>query len=241
MTQQSTARRYALYFTPEPSSAWAHVWSRWLGRSIDSGLSCQQPPIKNLEPALFHALTGAPRRYGLHATLKAPFSLAPDRSAADLEHAIREYCVRQRALLVPSLQVKRIDRFLALAPSIAHSPIHRIAADCVQLFDSFRAPAGDQETARRKHADLDNDEAILLARWGYPYVLHRFRFHLTLTGPLDTLNAQQLTNVIQAAQMTLASISEQPLVLDALSILTQTTPHDDFELVARIPFATVSQ
>ena len=37
---------------------------------------------------------------------------------------------------------------------------------------------------RRRAAGLDAVEEENLRRWGYPYVLGRFRFHMTLTGPL---------------------------------------------------------
>ena len=50
--------------------------------------------------------------------------------------------------------------------------------------DGFRAPPPPEELARRRAAGLDAVEEANLRRWGYPYVLDRFRFHMTLTGPV---------------------------------------------------------
>ena len=62
--------RYAIYFAPPPGSLFHTLGSRWLGRDAFTGEQLEQPA----EPGL-SAVTGDPRRYGFHATMKPPFAL----------------------------------------------------------------------------------------------------------------------------------------------------------------------
>ena len=75
--------RFAVYFAPEPSSLLHRLGSQWLGRDAFSGGSCIQPG-----PADLAEMTAEPRRYGFHATLKPPFALKEQLSAAALEAAV---------------------------------------------------------------------------------------------------------------------------------------------------------
>ena len=49
----------------------------------------------------------------------------------------------------------------------------------------FARPPGAAELERRRKAGLSAAQEKMLLRWGYPYVLDEFRFHLTLTGRLQ--------------------------------------------------------
>ncbi|WP_234710684.1 DUF1045 domain-containing protein [Sinorhizobium arboris] len=60
-------------------------------------------------------LRAEPRRYGFHATLKAPFRLAPRTSCEELRSAIQSY-VQSRPPCPIALQVTKLGRFFALAP-----------------------------------------------------------------------------------------------------------------------------
>ncbi|TXN22669.1 DUF1045 domain-containing protein, partial [Methylobacterium sp. WL19] len=71
--------RYALYFTPAPSSALAAFGDAILGAGPAPGPDALR--------AILAANTAEPRVYGFHATLKAPMRLAPDATEADLLHA----------------------------------------------------------------------------------------------------------------------------------------------------------
>ena len=84
MRDQAQLPRYALYFAPAAGSAWDRFGASWLGRSAHTGVSLAQPEIRGLDAARFRALTGAPRRYGFHATLKPPFRLAAGCTPDDL-------------------------------------------------------------------------------------------------------------------------------------------------------------
>lgn len=136
-----------------------------------------------------------PRRYGLHATLKAPFRLAPGRSEAGLLSAVEALAGRIEAVKLRHLSVSQIGRFLALTPDRAPG-LDGLAARLVQELDVFRAPLTGAEIARRHKAGLSAMEAELMRRWGYPYVMEAFRFHVTLTGPLDDWVRERTSEVL---------------------------------------------
>ena len=129
------------------------------------------------------ALVAAPRRYGFHATLKPPFRLAEGADAAGLDAA----AARGGGGFAPfalRLRLGWLGGFLALVPEAAPPELAALAAACVTRARRLPGAAGAAELARRRAAGLDAVEAENLRRWGYPYVLDRFRFHMTLTGPV---------------------------------------------------------
>ena len=136
-----SGERWALYFAPDSGSDLAQVGAAILGRDAESGRELEQPALPGVLPERFAQLTESPRRYGLHATLKAPFRLAEGRSAADLSAAVRRFAARTAAVDIPGLRLERLGFFLALAPAVACPAIRILAAACVAEFDGFRAPA----------------------------------------------------------------------------------------------------
>jgi hypothetical protein len=80
--------------------------------------------------------------------------------------------------------VDLIAGFVAIVPQNPAAAVGQLAADCVVRFDRFRAPMTAEERARRAAAGLSVAQMNNIERWGYPYVLEEFRFHMTLTGRL---------------------------------------------------------
>lgn len=174
--------RFAVYYVPPRDSDLARFGAAWLGWDIDGAEPVDQPDIPGLEP-----ITRQPRRYGFHGTLRAPFRLAEGVSAAAVAAKLDELTEVCAPAQGGGLELARIGGFLALVPVSGGSGpdgIGRIAAACLRATDPLRAPPGAQELARRRRARLSPRQEALLQRWGYPYVLDQFRFHLTLTGPL---------------------------------------------------------
>lgn len=130
-------------------------------------------------------ITRDPRRYGFHATLKAPFELATDTSIADLERAVAEFALARPPLVLRKIGPAILGSFRALVPRGEHHEIDRLAADVVRTFDRFRAPLTAQDVARRHPESLTARQREILDDWGYPYSLDEFRFHLTLTDSLS--------------------------------------------------------
>lgn len=166
--------RYALYFAPVAGSALAQFGENWLAR----------PALAEFDAARLQALTEAPRHYGFHGTLKPPFHLTDGCDAEQLRRALAGFAARQTSFSIPALRLSALGDFLALIPSAPKPALSALAQACVIEFDAYRAPPEAAELAKRHAAGLTPRQAELLARWGYPYVMDEFRFHLTLTGPI---------------------------------------------------------
>ena len=81
--------RYALYYTPPPDSPLWRFGCAVIG--YDSVLGCDVPLAlpEGWSTDDWRAATTEPRRYGFHATLKAPFRLAAGSTEDDLLEAVR--------------------------------------------------------------------------------------------------------------------------------------------------------
>jgi ribose 1,5-bisphosphokinase len=197
--------RYALYYLPAPQSAWARFGADWLARP---------------DPRLDH-----PRRYGFHATLKAPFRLRASTGPDELADALRAFARTQRAFSVQRLRISRLDDFLALEPERHDPRLDALAAECVKRFDPWRAPLNAAELDRRRCEALTPRQEAMLARWGYPHVLEEYRFHLSLTGPLRG-----------AGEPPAPPLPEEPLCIDAVSLCEEPAPDAAFRVVHRASF-----
>jgi ribose 1,5-bisphosphokinase len=228
--------RYALYYTPGQGSALWQFGSSWLGRCAASGSALAQPRITGIDPAEFAAVTAAPRRYGFHATLKPPFFLASNATPAQLTQSLDRFCARQTAIRLPPLEVAELDGFLALVPASGDARIHALAAACVRALDRFRAPPGAAELQRRRSGGLSTREDSLLQRWGYPYVMDRFRFHFSLTGSLRDTPPQGIAALREAATGALAAAAGEPLMLDGICMFEQPAADADMRIVHRSRF-----
>jgi hypothetical protein len=72
----------------------------------------------------------------------------------------------------------------------------------------------------------------MLARWGYPYVMDEFRYHMTLTGPLDgPLRAR----VGEAMLAPLETILREPLDIVDLVLCVEPAPLERFRVLRRFP------
>jgi putative phosphonate metabolism protein len=207
--------RHAVYFTPSPGTPLHELGSTWLGRDVVTGQSLPQP-----DPSL-HGLTDDARRYGFHATLKPPFALKPGSKLSSLEVALRGLANQHHVIVAGPLQIKELDGFLALVPEEPLTEIHALAADCVTQLDDFRQPADEEELARRRTAGLSERQEFNLLRWGYPYVLDDFRFHMTLSKRLTT---DDLTRVEALAREHFKPVLGQALLIDALTVVTEAAP-----------------
>jgi putative phosphonate metabolism protein len=221
--------RYAIYYDPpEGSTLWA-FGRRWFGG--DSRNAGHDLPGFSRER--LNVLTAASRAYGLHATLKAPFQLHPAIDPAELRAAMEAFAGRRAAALAPPLRLCAIHGFLALMPSGPAPVVDRLAADCVRVFEPFRAPPTHAEMARRRAAGLSLPQSALLARWGYPYVMEQFRFHLTLTDRIA--DAAERMAVLQRIVPLAAPFRSAPLTIDQICLCRQDQPGQPFVIEERYP------
>jgi putative phosphonate metabolism protein len=184
-------RRFAVYYTPPPG-ALAEFGAGWLGWDVAAG--CRVPRGLDVEGA--EEITATPRRYGFHATLKPPFRLADGRTVAELEAALAALAGATQPVRGARLHLERLGPFLALVPASDHAPFSALGDALVRGLDAFRLPPSEAEVARRRAAGLTQAQDAHLMRWGYPYVLDEFYFHMTLSGRLDPATAARVETAL---------------------------------------------
>jgi putative phosphonate metabolism protein len=229
-----TGRRFAIYAAPgvrSPDTAGAllrRTAEQWLGRSV-----CADPVTPGVPAgwtrAAIDAMTVNARRYGFHATLKAPFRLAAGRTPEELDAAVARLAAGSAAAVIPRLTLARLGGFFALVPGAAAPALHTLADEVVRAVDDFRAPATEAEFARRNQASLTPRQRELLSTWGYPYVLDEFRIHLTLT---DRLPPEQRPPVERVLSDWFAELLGADVPVDALAVFTEAEPGAPFLLHA---------
>jgi len=227
------AARFALYFTPRRSSPLARFGRSWLGRDSASGLAVPQPALDGIPPERLTAITAEPRRYGWHATLKAPFRLASGMGLGDLVAHAMVFAAARLPFEIPALELAALDGFLALVPREPPTLLAGLAEDCVRAFDAFRAKPGPGAPPRQPPRPLSLRQSALLERWGYPYVMEEFRFHMTLT---ERLAEEERRRVAAALGPRLARLLGRPVPVDAVTLFVEPEPGQPFRELRRFPF-----
>ena len=95
--------RFAIYFVPPAGTALYRFGAAVLGYDCYTGEDVERLRDSGLTQAEWAALTAEPRRYGFHATLKAPFRL---RAELDHEDLLAE--IRTLAAAIPALSLIHI-------------------------------------------------------------------------------------------------------------------------------------
>jgi putative phosphonate metabolism protein len=226
--------RYAVYFSPASHSPWWTLGSRWLGRDESTGESLAQPLFTDACPEDFQRITAEPRRYGFHATLKAPFRLAQGLDEAALLARMQVLAKTLKPLTLSPLGLASWDGFVALVPQRPSTELLALAAACVTELDDLRAPLTADELARRTPG-LDARGLALLAQFGYPHVLERMRLHFTLTGRVALDTRQWVESVLRSELEVLNA--QSPLVLDRLCLFAEYQPGAAFLRIADVQVA----
>ena len=217
--------RYAIYFTPQQDDPLTRATARWLGRDPFNGE--QVPPVAaapfSAAEISFH--TAAARRYGFHATLKAPFRLADGETEAGLIAALDDFSRHSEPLCVPRAVVRRLDGFYALVPEEPFAALDAFAAGVVTEFERFRAPLSAEEVERRNPESLTPGQLKNLQKWGYPYVFEEFRFHMTLTGRVPQNEAVRMERAIDTF---FGPLLAEPLEIASLALFIEPEPGAPF-------------
>jgi len=224
------AYRYALYFSPPTASALGTFGASWLGRTIEGKIG-EPPPLQQITLESWTAATAAPRSYGFHATLKPPFRLAPDVTEQDLYDAVATFSRNTPTVPLGILTVQTLPGFIALLPG-RHDKVSEFAGKCVGAFDRFRASLSEEEIARRRPDTLTDPQKNLLDRWGYPYVMNEFRFHMTLTG--DPPSSERAL-FMEELKRRFGFLDQAPASIDDICVFRQQTPESDFIAMGRYP------
>jgi hypothetical protein len=234
MQPELTPYRVAIYYAPDTLSGAWQMGCGWLGRNAATGQQLPQPAVDGMAKEVLTELTSHPRRYGWHATLKAPFQLAPGHTLSTLRTGVQQICQGRKPFQLAAWYLSTIDGFLSMRPEHSPPELAQLAADCVQQLHCFAAPLSETALARRRLAPLSPEEDALLLTWGYPYVLQHFHLHFSLTGPLNLLPEDRLSLLILAAKSHFHEVSDERV--DRLSIFIEPRQGDDFQLLEQIQF-----
>ena len=227
--------RYAIYYAPGRASRWWAFGATWLGRDEERDVALPRPPVGAGHLKGMDAITAQPRRYGFHATLKAPFRLKPGLTADNLRARLQSFANTQRAVALGHLAPVWLDGFVALVPEAEDPGLRELASRCVTELDELRAEPTPAERARRRIDPADARAMELDQRYGYPHVLERFRFHMTLTGPVDDALSRQI--IEQLAHPVAQLNAQEPAMLDRLCLFVESRQGAPFRRVADLGLA----
>ena len=199
--------RFAIYYAPaEDSPLWLKAQA-WLA----------QPDLEELAVSA--------RRYGFHATIKAPMALAEGVDREQLAKALRQFAAAHAGVELSNFGPRLIDGFLAFTTDPQPAALTDFAALVVNYFEPQRAPLTAEDIRRRLKAPLTPRQIELVERYGYPYVLEQFQFHMTLT---DRLPAERRDEMQRRAAEWFADVLAGPIMLDRLVVFHEAAPGEPF-------------
>lgn len=226
--------RYALYVAPPADHALTRAAVSWLGRDAFGGAAALQPPEgTGLDADFWKTITSDPRRYGFHATIKAPFRLAEGKTEAGLQSAVQAFAERTQRFEI-TLALAAIGPFFALIEDEPSAALARFAGDVVTEFEPFRAPLSEADYARRRPERLSPRERELLDQWGYPYVFDEFQFHMSLTGPVPV---ERQEDVYTALKRHFRAFVGEPISISHLALFEEPASGADFAVRAIHPLS----
>ncbi|MBB6259523.1 putative phosphonate metabolism protein [Paenochrobactrum gallinarii] len=228
--------RYAIYFTPSSTDALLKIANNWLGRNAFTGEAVRRPAISGLSVEELDKMTVSARRYGFHATIKAPFYLAPDYKEDDLLRALMHFASSLAPVTLPRLKITSISSCFALMLKEPVPALQQLANDTVTALDKFRAPLSEQDFARRNPQSLAPAQLRNLQQWGYPYVFDEFRFHMTLTDKIEEQDRPKIAGILDNF---FAPVLTDSVEINNLALFVEPEPGAPFEVHSLHPLAKV--
>ncbi|MDA9412836.1 DUF1045 domain-containing protein [Bradyrhizobium sp. CCBAU 45384] len=220
--------RYAIYFAAGADHALSRFGAELLGYDAYTGDELPFPGDALGVAADWRDVTADPRKYGFHGTLKAPMALAAGKTEAELAAACATFAGKARQIPVIRPIVDSISGFIAVIPAEPVGALQQLAADGVRDFDCFRQPLTAEDRARRKPEELSERQRDYLDRWGYPYVMEEFRFHMTLTGRLDAGRRGPILEMLRAS---FARLKLEKLAIDRIALFRQDDAKARFRII----------
>ena len=199
--------RFAIYYAPAVDSALWRQAQAWLAQ------------------ADLQDLAVSARRYGFHATIKAPMALAEGVDGAQLAAALGQCAATHAGVELSNFGPRLIDGFLAFTTDPQPAALTDFAALVVNYFEPQRAPLTAEDVRRRLKAPLSTRQIELVERYGYPYVLEQFQFHMTLT---DRLPVERRDEMQRRAGEWFAYVLATPIMLDRLVVFHEAAPGEPF-------------
>jgi putative phosphonate metabolism protein len=221
--------RYAIYYAPTPDSALDRFGAQMLGYDAFGG---DDLPFPDGVTPDWRELTQDPRKYGFHATLKAPMALADGKTEVQLTAACEVFAAKARRIPIIAPIVDSISGFIAVIPSRPSEEVLQLATDATRDFDAFRAPLTPEDRARRHPDKLTPRQRDYLDRWGYPYVMEEFRFHMTLTG---RLGAERREPIVGWLRDRFVATGINTIAIDRIALFRQDEEASRFRIIGHWP------
>jgi len=225
--------RYTVFFCPDDLSALAEFGNRVLGR-LPTGQRVSTSAGDFTDRVTAELLASTPAHYGFHATLKAPFELAENFSSSDFLAHVEQFAKQQQPITLHDLKPRALAGFMALAFEMQPIEVVDLACRCVEEFEPYRAELSQIDLDKRKPELLTEQQRDYLYRFGYPFVMQEFRFHMTLTGKF---NVSEHTDYIAWLTALYDTLLSDPPVLDRLAIFWQPDRQTAFARIAQFPFS----
>ena len=118
-----------------------------------------------------------------------------------------------------------------MTQDVQSNEVTELAASTVSHFDKFRVPLSDNDIEKRRQRRLTPQQDALMLRWGYPYVMQEFKFHMTLTGPLQN---DEIDAIEHDANTRFQEFLGQPLKIASLVLLGEDSDSGRFHVVDRL-------
>ena|SRR6516165_6572060 len=199
--------RYAIYFVPAAQSRLYRFGSFVLGYDCYTGKPVPPDNDFTIDRKEWDKLTEEPRRYGFHATLKAPFHLSHACTEAQLISAISSFAGLGHVVTTIAPAIRMLGGFAAMVPEHAEPTV-----------------------ARRLALGLSQNQMQNLERWGYPFLFSDFRFHMTLTGRISLDRRNEV--LAWLAKTFDRMCGSEPITIDRLALVRQDGADVPFRVIA---------
>lgn len=230
--------RYALYFVPQKNSLLHSMLTPLLGYDILHGIRVSQRAPQGIDTADWAEWTKVPAHYGVHATLKAPFSLRDTENLIPLRKCVQTLAERFTPLTLSPLALRYVEMedngFFALMLLQNTPELTALEKAAVTKPDHLRRPLSETEKSKRTGLCLQQEQYLNV--WGYHRIFEFFAFHITLTGKIQDLEKRKTTE--KALRKTLAPLLSEELRLDGISLCKQETQNTPFVQYHYYPFSS---
>ncbi len=221
--------RFAVYFSPDDASELASFGAYALGRDA-TGNATAASQGDYPDDRVASRLRSKPAHYGFHATLKAPFELSQLSNKSLLLEDVEALASNTRSISLHSLYPRALAGFMALTlKSDVNTSVSHLASHCVERLESHRATLSAADIARRQTGQLSDTQQHYLVKYGYPFVMSEFQFHMTLTDNLQDTTDTPYTLWLEELFKTRVPVTPE---LDRLAVFYQADRDTPFTRIA---------
>lgn len=181
--------RYAIYYAPPKESSLEEFGRYWFGWDpLNAKLINNKRRINYLNRFGIKNLINIDKnvliakKYGFHGTLIPPFKLNKNYSTNTLFKKTEEIAKKLKKFKFYKFKLKKINNFYAFVQNKKNNKINKLSNRLVRELFKFRSPLTKKEIDRRNPSKLSKLQLNILYKWGYPYLMSEFNFHMTLAS-----------------------------------------------------------